>query len=160
LSLRFAIPLRFDLHNNFFESEWVTAAVPLASFLPASNLGVHREMKILIVDDDKAFCQFLSEILEKKGHAVDSTSYGVEGYKMSQRKFYDLFIFDVRMPLLTGTELAEGLRQQSPATKIILISAFADETLQHTANSIGVPLLSKPFATEAFLDLVMKTINQ
>jgi len=117
-------------------------------------------MKILVVDDDKTFCQFLSEILEKKGHAVDSTSYGIEGYKMSQRKFYDLFIFDVRMPLLTGTELAEGLRQQSPATKIILISAFADETLQHTANSIGVHLLSKPFATEAFLDLVMKTINQ
>lgn len=117
-------------------------------------------MKILVVDDDKTFCQFLSEILEKKGHDVDSTSHGVEGYKMSQRKFYDLFIFDVRMPLLTGTELAEGLRQQSPATKIILISAFADEALQHTANSIGVPLLSKPFATEKFLDLVMKTIDQ
>ena len=117
-------------------------------------------MRILVVDDDKTFCQFLSEVLEANGHDVDSTSHGVEGYKMSQRKFYDLFIFDVRMPLLTGTELAEGLREQSSATKIILISAFADEALQHTASSIGVPLLSKPFATENFLNLVNKTAGQ
>ncbi len=117
-------------------------------------------MKILLVDDDKTFCEFLAEILEAKGYEVDSTIHGIEGYKMSQREFYDLLIFDVRMPFLMGTELAEGLKEQSPATKIILISAFADDTLQSTAKRIGVPILSKPFTARQFLDLVAATAGQ
>jgi len=50
-------------------------------------------MRILIVDDDKTFCQLLTELLEDKGHEVEWTSHGLQGYKMSQRKYYDLFIF-------------------------------------------------------------------
>src|SRR5919109_5683263 len=65
---------------------------------------------------------------------LDATTRALEGYKLFQRKFYDLLISDVRMPFLTGTELAESLRQQCPATKIILISAFADEALKRMAN--------------------------
>jgi two-component system cell cycle sensor histidine kinase/response regulator CckA len=79
---------------------------------------------------------------------------------MSQRKYYDLFIFDVCMPVVMGTELAEGLKEQSPGTKIILISAFADEVLRNAAGNLGIPLLSKPFTTETFLDLVEKTVRQ
>ena len=115
-------------------------------------------MRILIVEDNNTFCEFLREILREKGHYVDATTRALEGYKMSQRNFYDLLIFDVRMPFLTGTELAEGLKQQSAATKIILISAFADDTLRDTARHIGVPILAKPFTTEQFLWLVTKTI--
>jgi YesN/AraC family two-component response regulator len=58
----------------------------------------------------------------------------LEGYKMSRCKHYDLFVFDVRMSPLPGTELAEGLKQESPGTNIILISAFADEALRSTAQ--------------------------
>jgi len=114
-------------------------------------------MRILIVDDDKTFCQLLTELLEDKGHEVEWTSHGFDGYKMSQRKYYDLFIFDVRMPVVLGTELAEGLKEQSPGTKIILVSAFADAPLRSAARSLGIPLLSKPFTTETFLDLVERT---
>jgi DNA-binding response OmpR family regulator len=95
-----------------------------------------------------------------KGHKVDWTCHGLEGYRMSQRKYYDLFIFDVCMPVVMGTELAEGLKEQSPGTKIILISAFADEVLRNAAGNLGIPLLSKPFTTETFLDLVEKTVRQ
>lgn len=113
-----------------------------------------NEVRVLIVDDDKTFCQFLAEVLENKGYDVDWTVHGLQGYKMSLRQRYDLLVFDVRMPFLLGTELAEGLKEHSPNSKIILISAFADEALQNTAQSLGVSLLSKPFTTNMFLDLV------
>ena len=114
-------------------------------------------MRILIVDDDRTFCQMLVEVLRGKGHEADWACHALEGYKMSQRQFYNLLVFDVRMPFLLGTDLAGGLLQQSPGTKIILISAFADETLRDTAKRLGVPILSKPFATDTFLDLVETT---
>jgi DNA-binding NtrC family response regulator len=117
-------------------------------------------MQVLIVDDDKTFCQLLVEILESKGHDVDWTDQPVDGYKMSQCKRYDLFVFDVRMPLLLGTDLAAALKENSPDKKIILISAFADSELQETAENIGVPLLSKPFTTESFLKSIAKATGQ
>jgi DNA-binding NtrC family response regulator len=117
-------------------------------------------MQVLIVDDDKTFCQLLMEILESKGHDVDWTDRPLEGYKMSQCKRYDLFVFDVRMPFLLGTDLAAVLKEKSPDKKIILISAFADSDLQETAENIGVPLLSKPFTTESFLNSIAKATAQ
>jgi DNA-binding response OmpR family regulator len=66
-------------------------------------------MQILIVDDDKTLCEFLAEVLRRKGHHADWTTHSLEGYKMSLRKHYDLFVFDVRMSPLLGTELAEAL---------------------------------------------------
>src|SRR3972149_9317539 len=102
-------------------------------------------MRILVVDDDKAFCGLLAEVLEGKGHNVDWTTHPLEGFKLSQLKFYDLFVFDVRMPILAGTGLADGLREQSPGVKIILISAFAEDALKRKAKGLGVPLPSKPF---------------
>ncbi len=116
-------------------------------------------MRILLADDDKTFCSFLKELLREKGYDVDATTRALEAYKMSQRKFYDLFIFDVRMPLLTGAELAEGLKQQSPAARIILFSAFVDDTLKDSARRIGAPILSKPFRTDKFLDLVSTILS-
>ena len=96
------------------------------------------KMRILMVDDDKTFCEFLAEVLRRKGHYADWTTHGLEGYEMSLRKHYDLFVVDVRMFPLPGTELVAALKQQSPGTNIILISAFADETPRSTARSLAV----------------------
>ena len=111
-------------------------------------------MRVLIVDDDETFCQFMAEVLESKGIQVVWTTDGLVGYEMSLHEYYDLFILDERMPLVFGTELIEDLRRDNPQARIILISAFADETLQRQSQSLGVPLLSKPFAAERFIETV------
>lgn len=116
-------------------------------------------MRILITDDDRVSCQLLTEVLEAKGHDVEWTTDALEGYRKSTNEHFDLFIFDVRMPLILGTEIAEALREQQPATKIILISAFADELLRNFAAIRGLPLLSKPFSTDDFLQVVSRTMG-
>jgi CheY-like chemotaxis protein len=126
----------------------------LASFLH----GI-QAVRILVADDDKVSCQLLTEVLEAKGHQVEWTTDALEGYRKSTTERFDLFIFDVRMPLILGTEMAEALREQQPASKIILISAFADEVLRTFAASRGLPLLSKPFSTDDLLQVVRKTID-
>jgi DNA-binding response OmpR family regulator len=111
-------------------------------------------VRVLIVDDDGTFCQFLAEVLEDKGIQVVWTTDGLAGYEKSLYESYDLFILDERMPLVLGTELVEDLKRDNPQARIILISAFADETLQKTTQRLGVPLLSKPFAAERLLEMV------
>jgi DNA-binding response OmpR family regulator len=116
-------------------------------------------VRVLIVDDDETFCQFLAEVLEDKGMQVVWTIDGLAGYEKSLYESYDLFILDERMPLVLGTELVEDLKKDNPQAKIILISAFADETLQKRSQRLGVPLLSKPFAAERLLEVVKRTLG-
>jgi len=125
----------------------------------ASFLHRHWSVRILITDDDKVSCQLLTEVLEGKGHSVEWTTDALEGYRKSTNERFDLFIFDVRMPLILGTEIAEALREQQPATKIILISAFADEFLRSFAAKRRLPLLSKPFSTDDLLRVVSATMD-
>ncbi len=105
-------------------------------------------MRILIIEDDETFCQFLSEILQTRGNEVVSSMDGVDGYEKAWAHPYDLFIFDVRTPGLLGTEIAEALKQKNPGAKVILISAFADETLRQAAEKLQAQLLSKPFSAD------------
>jgi DNA-binding response OmpR family regulator len=88
---------------------------------------------------------------------VVCSSDSIDGYHKAQSSRYDLIILDVRMPGLLGTEIAEALREKDPTAKVILISAFADETLRESASNLGAPLLSKPFSADALLQAINDT---
>ena len=117
-------------------------------------------MRVLIVEDDEVFCQFLTEILESRAFEVVRATDGLAGYEKAWAFPYDLYILDVRMPGLLGSEIAEALKQKNPRAKIILISAFPDETLRQTAASMEAPLLSKPFSADDLLQVIDKTSRQ
>ena len=117
-------------------------------------------MQILVIDDDETFCRLLVEILEETGMQAAWTTNGLTGYEMMTRDDYELCIIDVRMPLVLGTDLAEAIREDHPRVKIILASAFADETLQDYAKRKGILLLSKPFTPRRLLDMVELALGE
>ena len=117
-------------------------------------------MRVLIVDDDETTCQLLVKVLSHQGMDADWTTDSLAGYDLSLHHPYDLFILDVRMPLLLGTDLAEGLKKEQPRAKIMLISAFADEGLEQTAKHLGVFLLSKPFTPARLLQVTAEVLGQ
>jgi CheY-like chemotaxis protein len=136
------------------------AKITLSSgILFAQEKARRHRVRVLIVDDDETFCQLLAEVLQNKGMQVVWTTDGIAGYDMSTRQVYDIFIVDVRMPLILGTELAEALKKDHPHAKIILVSAFADPTLLRLAKRIDVPLLSKPFSTTHLLEAVERVLG-
>jgi DNA-binding response OmpR family regulator len=116
-------------------------------------------MRALIIDDDQTFCEFLTEVLADKGIEGVWTTNGIEGYTMCCCQPFDLVISDVRMPALLGTELAERLRHDNPHVKIILISAFADDSTVGMSTSLGVPLLSKPFVPDRLFEVIGQLLD-
>jgi CheY-like chemotaxis protein len=116
-------------------------------------------VRVLIVEDDETFCAFLMEILEGQGNEVVCSTDGLDGYQKASSYPYDLIILDVRMPGLLGTEIAEALKQKSPAVKVILISAFADASLREAASNLGTPILSKPFSPADLFQAIDETIS-
>jgi DNA-binding response OmpR family regulator len=117
-------------------------------------------MRILVVDDDETFCHLLVEVFEEIGLEAAWTTSGLVGYAMVTEKDYDLCIIDVRMPLILGTDLAEAIREDCPEVKIILASAFADESLQEYAKRMGLLLLSKPFTPNLLLATIELALGE
>lgn len=125
-----------------------------------ASTGKVKIMRALIVDDDETSCKLLAKIINSTGLEVDWTTDSLAGYNLSLTNPYALIILDVRMPLLLGTEIAEGLKKENPQAKIILISAFADEALKKTAEDLEVVLLSKPFTPDRLLEITSALLDR
>jgi DNA-binding NtrC family response regulator len=109
---------------------------------------------VLIIDDDKTFCELLAETLDGAGIKAVWTTDGLKGYEMSLSDDFEVIILDVQMPQILGTDVAKAVKQRKPRAKVILISAFADEAMWQTASHLGVSLLSKPFSANHLLEMI------
>jgi two-component system, NtrC family, response regulator HydG len=118
-----------------------------------------RHHRALIIDDDSTFCRFLAEVLDDHGMEATWTTDGRHGYELTRQQSYDVVISDVRMPGLLGTDLAAQLKADNSAAKIILISAFADESLHQRASQLGIPVLSKPFGSDRLLAALTQALG-
>lgn len=66
--------------------------------------------KVLIVDDDLAFCEMLAEILKEEGALVTIEHDGEHGVNKALEEHPDLVMFDVMMPVMSGIKALEKLR--------------------------------------------------
>jgi len=121
---------------------------------------VGSEARVLIIDDDETFCEFLAETLDGVGIDTVWTTDGVDGYEKSVSDTFDAIVLDVHMPRVLGTELAKDIKQKKPRAKIILISTFADERLRQIASQLDVALLSKPFSANHLLEMIDKILRE
>src|SRR5437868_2680437 len=83
--------------------------------------------RILVVDDDFLASSYAKQLLEVSGFEVVATSSGLDALRLlKQHEPFDLFVLDVVMPQMTGTELARHLRQMNPDTKILYVTGYTD----------------------------------
>lgn len=117
-------------------------------------------MHALIVDDDEPSCLLLEKILRHGGFTTDWTTNSRTGLVWALTRSYDLFLFDICMPELCGTELATTIKQHHPTAKILLISAFPTQTFAQIADDLNVQLLAKPFSPNNLLALTSQLVLQ
>jgi len=117
-------------------------------------------MRVLVIDDDEVFGRLLVELLADVGIGAVCIADGLAAYKLMTEDAFDLCIIDQRMPLVLGADLAEAILQDHPQLKIILASAFADQTLQAYALCKGIALLSKPFTKAQLLEAVELAVGE
>jgi len=109
---------------------------------------------ILIVDDDPMSCRSIAAALERAGYRVESTTDSVAALWRTLKRKYCLLVADLSMPGLLGIALVAEVRRTNPDMPAVLISGFPDQRSIAEARGLGVPLLSKPFSLDTFLDTV------
>jgi DNA-binding NtrC family response regulator len=109
---------------------------------------------ILVVDDERAIRDLLSEALREAGYEVLSAGGGEEASRILREENVHIAICDIRMPGMDGIELLGHIRDVSPETVVILVTAFASvETAVHALRNGAFDYILKPLI---FDDIIAK----
>ena len=102
-------------------------------------------MKILIIDDEKAICNTLKEILQYEKYDVDIANDGEEGIKKAKANTYDLVLCDIKMPKMDGLEVLALLQVLNPELPVVMISGHGTiETAVDAIRKGAYDYISKP----------------
>ena len=83
--------------------------------------------RLLVIDDEKAFCSFLRCVFNQAEYGVETARNGTEGLERARMETFDLIITDMIMPGLSGAEFIARLRADGNEVPIIAITAYTPE---------------------------------
>ena len=112
-----------------------------------------RPFRVLVAEDDVEMRRLVADTLREDGHEVVELADGgrflvdiaarMKGEDGSDS--VDLIVSDIRMPVCTGLQILEVLRQAHWRTPVILMTAFGDDATCRQAEGLMAVLFDKPF---------------
>src|SRR3954469_19756564 len=103
-------------------------------------------LDILLVDDEPDFRALVGDALRDAGHRVTLAGNGAEGLSLISANVFDVMLCDIRLPRIDGLTLFRRVRQESPGTDVILITAHAAVADAVAALKEGAyDYITKPF---------------
>ena len=108
---------------------------------------------ILLVDDDADLRDVVVTILSEPGHTVLTASDGYEALRVLVERAVDLLITDLKMPGITGFELARQAKLMRPSLHVIYLTGHDSASKQTGGPTYGL-LLHKPVRATELLSLV------
>ena len=117
--------------------------------------------RILIVDDDPDIHALLLSSLKGIDCRADSVFSGQEALARLESQNYNLVLSDVLMPGISGLELLQRIREQSPSTPVVVMTAQnTPENLIRAIRENAYAYFSKPFSPEAVVDMVQTALEK
>lgn len=113
--------------------------------------------KILVVDDEVLMRNFLVEALKRKGFEAVAAENGAKALNLIKEQSFDLVITDMKMPGMTGLEVLKAVKDVSPRTLIIVVTAFG--TIENAVEAMqngAFHYLIKPFSLESLMANIEK----
>ena len=105
--------------------------------------------KILIVDDERSMRDVLSIMLKRAGYGVTVASDGEEAIAHIDKELFDLVITDLKMPKAGGLEVLKTVKESSPESVVLIITAYASTESAVEAMKLGAyDYLTKPFQVD------------
>ena len=93
--------------------------------------SVVQTIRLLVVDDEVIVGKRLKQIFDKMGYEVEVRTDGASAIELMEEKKFDIVITDLKMDGMDGMQVLSRVRELNPATKVIIITGYAQmETSQ------------------------------
>jgi two-component system cell cycle response regulator DivK len=112
---------------------------------------------VLIVDDYELTLKLLTHILHYQGYTVFTTRLGKTAFELARQHKPDLILMEIKLPDISGTEVARRLKENelTRPIPIIAVTAFAMSGDEEKIRASGCDAyISKPFRLVELLNLV------
>jgi len=105
--------------------------------------------RILCVDDEEVILDSFRKILVLDGYAVDTVETGQEALGLVQKRDYDFVFTDLKMPAMSGTDVAKSVKHLRPDIDVIIITGYASvETAVECMKHGAMDYVEKPFSED------------
>jgi len=120
-----------------------------------------NKYRVLIVDDEESMRDFLSIMLHREGYQVDTAVDGAQAVVHLRDHSYDLVISDIKMPRMTGLELLTHIKDRTPETVVLMVTAFSstDEAVEAMKQG-AYDYITKPFKNEEIRLIVKNALER
>lgn len=114
-------------------------------------------MRVLVVDDDPAICEYMKVFLGKDGYTVDTLSDPTLAENMIKKNTYAFVIQDLMMPKMDGIELLSRIRKADPELPVIIFTGYPSLDSAVAAMQLkAVDYLKKPFHPDEFRAVIQR----
>jgi len=115
------------------------------------------QLKILVVDDDRDVCEYLSDFLNREGFQVATITDPTEALAELKQREYHLVVLDLKMPKMTGIDLLQQIRRVDDDVAVVILTGHpsletATASIQHDVSAY----LKKPFTSEEFREVLQR----
>jgi len=120
-----------------------------------------KNTRILLVDDEEIVRESLSGWLEKDGYTIGTAPDGLAGVKAVEEGRWSILLVDLKMPGIDGLEVLKRVKEKSPDTAVVIMTAYATVDTAVNAMKLGAfDYIVKPFDPEEVSLLVEKIVAQ
>ena len=118
-------------------------------------------MKILIVDDDRAICDYMQTLLERDGYQVKTMSDPTGVTAELKKNDYHLVILDLMMPKRDGIEVLREIRKQDKDIAVVIFTGYPNlDTAVASMKLDAVDYIKKPFNVDEFRAVIARVMRK
>ncbi|GAA6772061.1 hypothetical protein AAGS39_28120 [Flavobacterium sp. CGRL2] len=116
--------------------------------------------KILLIEDDIAFCKLLEKFLIKKAYDVTIAFSAAEARTAVKNESFDLILTDLRLPDFDGIALMSEFKNSYPNIPVILMTGYSDvNTAVKAIKNGAADYISKPFNPDEVLLVITNALK-
>ncbi|MCS7229600.1 MAG: sigma-54 dependent transcriptional regulator [Candidatus Kryptonium sp.] len=118
--------------------------------------------RVLVVDDEEYLCELLKdELLSTNLFEVDVANDGAQAINIIQNRIYDIVLLDIKMPRISGIEVLKFIKEYTPDTEVIMITAFGDIKLAVETIKLGAfDFITKPYNFDELLVSIQNALEK
>ena len=121
----------------------------------------NENFKIMVIDDEFTVRDSLFNWFTEDGFKVDTADNAQEALKKFQKESFDIALIDIKMPGMDGLELQKKIKEVSPETTTIIITAYASvESAIQALKEGAFDYVTKPFDPDELSHMIQNAIQQ